>query len=175
MLGFKGYIPTILVVLIIGGSYCYTATSQKDREYSYGWQKNRIMESRLAMNCKKNNLAVYNEFAAFRFRPTEYELLFEDHSDIGISAFGFGIKFHSNIDVLTAIEGARISFCREGKEYIGMGNPKHSSSIPGVCHFYYIYDEHNFLKLGKEDILWCHSREFLTEEEYAEKELSKPQ
>ena len=127
------------------------------------------------MNCKENNLAIYNEFSAFRLRSSEYELLFKDHNDIGVSEFVFGIKFHSNLDILTTFERPRISFCKDGKEYIGMGNPKHSSSIPGVCHFYYIYDEHNFLNLGEEEILWCHSQEFLTEVEYVEKELSKPQ
>ena len=131
---------------------------------TYGWE-NRLYTSRLSMNCSDDHLAVYDENDAYRFRKEEYEIIIRNAKELGYKEFTFVIKIHPKEDIPWG-SFHRMSFCMDGKEFVGRGIPHLSSSLPPACHFYYQLNEKNTFQVWKSNEVTCFSTEFLTPERY---------
>jgi hypothetical protein len=151
----------IILVFIILNNGCKSKSEKT--EFNYGWEE-RLISSRIKMDCSHDNLAIYSEYDAFRFQNTEYEIKTKNLA-IGKAEFYFVIELKNHLEKVKGIERASISFCLNGKLYHGRGMLPKSSSIPPSCHFFYSYDEYGRLKFNKKFEIICMSHEFLTPEQ----------
>jgi hypothetical protein len=128
------------------------------------------MTSLIEMDCSKDNLAIYNEYAAYVFKANQFEVISPEKKQLGENGFTFRIKLDTMPFVLDFIN-PRISICLSGKEYIGRGSPKYSSNLPAACHFFFKYDEHGKINVVDEKYLICFSTKYLSLEDYAKEVL----
>lgn len=158
----KKVLKQLMLVFIILNNGCKQSKTEKT-EYNYGWEE-RLISSRIKMDCSHDNLAIYSEYNAFRFQNTEYEIQTKN-LDIGKSEFYFIIKLKNHLEKVKGIERASISFCLNGKVYHGRGMLPKSSSKPPSSHFFYSWDEYGWLRFHNKDEIICMSHEFLTPEQ----------
>lgn len=138
-------------------------SKDKAPEIIYGFES-RLLTSRLPMNCSENYLAIYDESKAFRFKENEYSLMIPNNK-IGQEKFLFEIIV-SKLDEVDFYENPRISFCKDGIEYIGRGNPVRSSSMPPACHFYFNLSEQGNIIISDSNTIACRSIEYISIEEF---------
>ncbi|MBK7789097.1 MAG: hypothetical protein IPJ54_11065 [Saprospiraceae bacterium] len=141
---FKALCP-ILVVFITLNISCKEHKNESIK-VTYGWE-NRLYTSRLPMNCSDDHLAVYDENDAYGFRKEEYEIIIRNAKELGYKEFTFVIKIHPQENIPWE-SFHRMSFCMDGKEFVGRGIPHLSSSLPPACHFYYQLNEKILFKSG---------------------------
>lgn len=148
---FKVLILMVLAIIIL--SNCCNKESKI--KYKYG-HESRLISSLIKMNCKENNIAIYDEFVAHRLGKGSYSL--ENFSDnVGDSSFSFFIWFKGELakDVLV-LKRPRISICENGKLYIGRGHEWRSAFPPPECQFYFEYKKMTEqLKFEEDSVLQC--------------------
>ncbi len=170
MLEFRDLRVGILVITILGINLC--CQNKGAGTYSFGWE-NRLMASTINMDCSFDNLAIYNEYSAYRCSKEEYEIISTEQnlSEIGEKDFTFRLKLKIDPKIVEEISLPRISICLDDRMLIGRGNPMISSNLPGVCHFFFTYNSDNKVDLNKNDELICFSIKFLTADEYVKEIL----
>lgn len=160
---FKLLILNILAIIILS-SCC---NNKPKISYSYGFQS-RLASSFIPMNCKENNIAIYNEYNALRLSEKDYELKgFSE--EVGNSEIVFSINISKNyLEQIYLLEKPRISICENGKLYKGLPILERISSFPPECHFCFRYDSLNNLKINKQGRLFLGSVKYISQRKYAE-------
>ena len=155
---FKGIILNILAIIILS-SCC---NDKPKISYNYGFES-RLVSSLIPMNCKENNIAIYNEFGAFRLGEVSYDLNDFDEK-VGDSSFVFSIRInHNYLEMISYLENPRISICEKGILYIGRGIDRKLPDFPPECHFYFDYGTSGELNVGNEGLLYCRSLRYINQ------------
>jgi len=165
MLKLKGLSLVILVIIILNS--CHSKSGQS-ASYKYGWE-NRLMTALIDMNCSEDNMAIYSGFNAYRLSSNQYDIV-SSKDDIGKANFAFKINF-IDTSIISKFKDVSISFCKDGKTYIGRGQPSINSHIPPACHFFFFYDDDGIVSKYSNGELTCMSTPFLSPDDYAEKVL----
>lgn len=158
---------SLLILAIVTLCSCHSKNN-KSQPIQYGWES-RLMSTLIDMNCTIDNMAIYNQYEAYRFSEGEYEIQ-ETDREIGESNFVFKIALKDTSTVIR-FKDASISFCQNGKVYIGRGQQRTNAHFPPACHFYFLYDDDGNISNYKNGVLTCSSTPFLSLDEYAEKVL----
>ena len=148
---------TQMIAVIIILNSC----SENKNHYGY---ESRLMSSRIDMNCYEENLAIYNEIEAYRFKDSEYKI--DGLSDFNKARQVFSIKFSTNLLFISETMKPRISICLNGSEYVGRGAELTEPNFPPECNFYFIYTENGNLNLDEDNKLFCYTSEFVPLERY---------
>lgn len=155
-------IQIFLGILILSVSGCLFKTKSNNLEFG---RQSRLVSSLIPMSCEIDNLAIYNEYYAYRLSKSDYELInFSDN--IGLSEDVFSINFMNYKEELLELKNARISICENGKLFVGLPIFEGTSSYPPESHFSFRYDSLNSLKIGENGKLHLGSVKYISQKKY---------